>query len=933
MKRFTAIISAAAMAAALFAQSDDMKFNPKQMEALAAACPKAPAVSPKKERKILIFSRTCGFRHKGGIPAAKEAFKNMGEKLGVWKVEISDDLSNLEPEKLAGFDCLVLNNTTAMCFGEPLQKMSAMPESERAKIRARSDRICKNIIEYVKNGGGLLAIHAAVDSYNYDAFRNREFTDMLGGEFTAHPWYLSNAPVTMVIDDPESPVIKDIWDMDAFKVQEEVYMLGSSYDRKKCRVLVRLDPSRSPFTTAAREANYKLRPDGDLATAYIKSFGKGRIAYTTFGHSDNNYYNPKFQELYMRLGQFCCGDLAADTSSIPFTGKSVVVPMDPKPALEKIRKLSDLKPGEPRDEEINGVLFAVFANNMDAKFRAKLEKFALSEIEAGKGTADYRAFLAELIWATGVSSDGNAQRLKKLASDKGLDESVRGKVSNALDHFNRDLPFYVKEKKLSVGGKLPADGAKLGRLINYLAKNPDVKIPEYLTFEALDDSGKARLAYALIERGESAAEALKFEPKSEAFAVAYAAALARDGKAGDLKTLLKAADCISPKMRPVAVGYLVSAKFKGLEKEILNLIPEAKTPAQSALIVDSLAKFDLSNLVSEIFTGFEGMPDDMKLSTLKTAESIANLGAFMEVAKRLPELDGKLAKAAIRTLLKCATSSYDKKMFAAILEIYPKCKKSVKENLVRFAAFDSSPEAIEFVKKAFSEGFRENAVKAFGEWRNHAAFGPLMAIAKSARDERARIFAQQSIAKVASICGIDAPTLAYMLRNSVRDEERASVVESAVKFPSLENADVFEKAGKRAEASKIRDAIKNAKPLYLSNCNQNSFYLALDGDINTRYTSGSPIKAGDWIAFDFGYSKRISEISFNLGSSKNDFPDEFSISAGASEAAAVKIPFKVERADGKVSVKFDPAVNARYIKITALKGKSFYWSVHELEIK
>ncbi len=110
-------------------------------------------------------------------------------------------------------------------------------------------------------------------------------------------------------------------------------------------VLIRLDPSRSPLTTSAREKDIKFRPDGDFAAAYIKSYGKGRVAYTTFGHADNNYCIPEFQELYLRLAQFCCGDLKADTTPIPLSGKSVFPPMDNPPTFAQMGALSNLDYG------------------------------------------------------------------------------------------------------------------------------------------------------------------------------------------------------------------------------------------------------------------------------------------------------------------------------------------------------------------------------------------------------------------------------------------------------------------------------------------------------------------------------------------------------------------------------------------------------------
>ena len=281
------------------------------------ACPKS-AVKPIKPRTILIFSKTEGWRHHEGIPAVKLAFKNIGDKLGTWQTVISDDLENFTAENLKKFDCVVLNNSTGMCFGKNPKLTAKLPEAERKAIKDKSDKICKNLIEYVKNGGSIFALHGGVDCYQYKNIENEEFINMLGGSFKSHPWYISNAPVTFVVDDTQSPITKGIWEGDNFKIRDEIYLLGRGYDRKTCRVLMRIDTKRSPIT---HKGQNKIYPEGDYATAYIKSFGKGRIAYSVIGHDERNYFDPKVQEFHTRMIQFCCGDLQADTASIEYPCK------------------------------------------------------------------------------------------------------------------------------------------------------------------------------------------------------------------------------------------------------------------------------------------------------------------------------------------------------------------------------------------------------------------------------------------------------------------------------------------------------------------------------------------------------------------------------------------------------------------------------------
>ncbi len=929
MKKFVFILSILAFTLS-FAQSKDVDMSGK-LKRIEAAAPKVAPAKPAKQREVLIFSRTCGFRHTGGIPAAKAAFKIIGDKLGTWNTTISDDLVNFTPENLKKFDCIILNNSTAMCFGEPQATLAKMSKDQQAKVKERSDTICKNLIEYVKNGGSILAVHAAVDCYNYDKFRNREFTDMLGGEFVSHPWYISNAPETIVIDDPNSPITKGIWNIDAFKVREEIYMLGSSYDRKKCRVLMRIDTSRSPITTGMREHNYKLRSDGDLAAAYIKSFGKGRVAYTTFGHGENNFLNPQILELYTRMAQFCCGDLKADTTPIPFTNKSVHVPMDAKPSVADIKKLSTMKLGDKIDETLNSLIFATTANDFDSKFCKEIENFILSELESANGTEEYRAFLSHLLWYAKISSDANAKKFSALM-DK-IPESAKADLANAIAHFKNKKTPYAKEKEVAIPTELPKAPADFAKLAMFLQRNPQVKMPSYMKLESLDENGKARLTYALVERGDDLSEVLKFKPQSQDFAVAYAMAAAKGGNKSHIKNVVDVADKISPKMRPIVASYIASIKSDDVAQTLLDLITDTKSNAQSSLIVSALSKFDLSPLVAKIFADFDKMSPEMKITALQTADTIANFDVFARTAKILPTLDPKTARVAIRTMLKCASANYNTKMFAAVLEIYPQCNKKTQGNLLRFAALESSQDALELCKKAFSSGLRDQSIKAMGEWKNSGTIQPLLAIAQISKNEQQKTSAQQAAANVALRSGTDAKSLEYILASSKSEEEKSKFLEASTKNPSLNIVDVLKKNGFTTEAQKAEDVIKNAKTKYLAAWGERTFPMALDLNPDTRFTTNKTIGYNDWIAFDFGYVKNVSEIVFDFKKSSRDFPDNFDVFAGNSAETISTVTPQIEKGKGVISLKFPEGFNARYIKLVSTQEKNFYWSIHELTIK
>ena len=282
MKKFSLIATILAASAGLLFSQNKLVDDPMPQDMkdkIAKACPVKPAASPKKPRKILSFSRTVGWRHNTGILGANEMLSNLSKNLGIFEVVFSDDPAEFEAENLKKYDAVILNNTTQAFLAPSSDPKN--PKSVNLKdpeVKAISDRRCQNLIDFVNNGGGVFAIHAGVDCYNYPHNRNKAFTDMIGGEFISHPWGAGNIAETFVIDDTQSPVTKGIWKNDGFKLKDEIYMVGESYDRSKCRVLIRLDEFRSPIPSAFGDGTYpkkprKVRTDGDIAMNVKGSVG------------------------------------------------------------------------------------------------------------------------------------------------------------------------------------------------------------------------------------------------------------------------------------------------------------------------------------------------------------------------------------------------------------------------------------------------------------------------------------------------------------------------------------------------------------------------------------------------------------------------------------------------------------------------------------
>jgi len=276
----------------------------EQLQKIDAALPDAPLVSPNKDRRILVFSATSGFRHKS-IPQGKEALERMGKSTGAYTTVISDDPAHFEKEALKGFDTIVLLNPTQDFFMPSNKQRKEFSDEDWQKLKDRHVRLVDNLIEYLENGGGLVGIHAATDS----CYHHKEFGEAIGGYFDGHPWN-ANSNVTIVVEDPEHELNKPVFgDQKDFQLVEEIYQFKEEpYSRERLRILLHLDPERSD------QVKGKKRKDNDYPVAWIQKVGQGRVFYSSIGHNEHIYWNPQMLKHYLAGIQFAAGDLKADTT-------------------------------------------------------------------------------------------------------------------------------------------------------------------------------------------------------------------------------------------------------------------------------------------------------------------------------------------------------------------------------------------------------------------------------------------------------------------------------------------------------------------------------------------------------------------------------------------------------------------------------------------
>jgi len=300
MKRRALSLCSLLLLGSLLAQAEPYGMKEPSAEEIVkmqAAMPAKPTAQPAKPRKILIFSQCEGFKH-SSVPYVEKAFAIMGEKSGAFTTVTSIDSAIFESPEFDTFDAIVMNSTTMRL---PLLEVdeTGMDDAQKQALAAREAAVEQRFLDFVRNGKGLIGVHAATDClYTWP-----EYGDMMGGYFNAHPW---SEDVGVKLDDPGHPLLRAFRGQ-PYMVGDEIYQFKEPYSRDKLRVLMSLDVTKTNMTKDTIR-----RTDGDFAVAWIHSYGQGRVFYYSLGHRNEIFWNEPIMQCYLDGIQYALGDLKCD---------------------------------------------------------------------------------------------------------------------------------------------------------------------------------------------------------------------------------------------------------------------------------------------------------------------------------------------------------------------------------------------------------------------------------------------------------------------------------------------------------------------------------------------------------------------------------------------------------------------------------------------
>jgi uncharacterized protein len=251
--------------------------------------PAGPAALPNGKKRILVIGQTKGFQH-DSVPVAMAYIWKWGHDTGLWEAYLRSDTELITKKNLGGnaktlpaFDAIVFDSST----GE-------LDLSDEQKA---------DLLSFVhEDGKGFVGVHAAADS-NY---KWNEWAQLNGGWFDQHPWGTFQAPI--ILEDPEFPATMHF--PKAFLKRDEIYQL-KNWSREDVNVLLRLDETKLKY-----EGNDRIhRADRDFAVAFSKMYGKGRVFYSTLGHTNESWDDPDIQKMYFEAIRWALGMTEGSTKS------------------------------------------------------------------------------------------------------------------------------------------------------------------------------------------------------------------------------------------------------------------------------------------------------------------------------------------------------------------------------------------------------------------------------------------------------------------------------------------------------------------------------------------------------------------------------------------------------------------------------------------
>lgn len=131
-------------------------------------------------------------------------------------------------------------------------------------------------------------------------------------------------------------------------------------------------------------------------------------------------------------------------------------------------------------------------------------------------------------------------------------------------------------------------------------------------------------------------------------------------------------------------------------------------------------------------------------------------------------------------------------------------------------------------------------------------------------------------------------------------------------------------------ALKIREGL-NGAAFVLTGSVRGAERNALDNDPKTRWTTGAPMRGGEWFMVDLGYEGEIRTIYLDAGPTGNDYPRgyEVYVSQDGEQWGAPVVQGDPKARTFTITL---PPTTGRFVKIVQTGKDGLFWSINEIRV-
>lgn len=257
-------------------------------------------------QQVLHFSATSGFDH-GTRDVSLAMFEDIASELGLTVINAPNGASFPDATALADMDVIIFSNTSGN---------NILTAQQRADLE-----------NWVANGGHVLGIHAASDTYRHSTANGNNtgawdyYAELIGASVQENPNHVNGTPpyeLSHIGTHPSTAALPDPW----LKNEEYYYWEGGYF---------------GPDNTVVLEVEATIGPNGQVnsydaprAMSWYRELSSGsRIFYTALGHAPSNFTEDDLFRQHMKDALQWLLDL---TNSTPTIDGQARIALYPNPA-------------------------------------------------------------------------------------------------------------------------------------------------------------------------------------------------------------------------------------------------------------------------------------------------------------------------------------------------------------------------------------------------------------------------------------------------------------------------------------------------------------------------------------------------------------------------------------------------------------------------